>query len=82
MVTKRRSPKPKAPVKTLADIRGENVLAKASEVSRVLRVHRSTVHRLCERGELVGTMIGDTLRIQWDSVEQLISRGYQKTASA
>ena len=83
MVSKQRSPTPKPQAKTLADIRGGNVLAKASEVARVLRVHRSTVHRLCERGELAGTMVGDTLRIDWDSVEQLLSKGrVQPTASA
>jgi len=40
-----------------------------SEVSELLRVHRSTIYRLVKRGEFPGFKIGDSWRVSSDALD-------------
>lgn len=81
-----RKPRPTKASKTtaeaLAELRGDNVLATTAEVVKVLRVHRTTVARYVEQGLLDGFLVGDRLRIKWESVEKMINGTTSMTVNA
>ena len=75
---KQKTPKPP----TIAEIRGDNIFATVPEVSRVLRVHRSTIYRMIERGTLPVAEGFDAVRIPWDAVEKISTRTPEVAAAS
>lgn len=45
-----------------------------SEVSEILRVHRSTIYRLVKRGEFPGFKIGDSWRVSSDALDAWLAQ--------
>jgi excisionase family DNA binding protein len=48
-------------------------LLSVREVAVQLRVHRSTVYGLCDRGKLTHVRVSNAIRIRVEAVEELLS---------
>lgn len=58
----------------------KDALASIDETCRRLSIHRATVYRLIEAGELEAVKIGAARRVRVSSIERVIERGTGEAA--
>jgi excisionase family DNA binding protein len=53
----------------------KEIFLRASEAAKLLRVHRRTVWRMIARGQLEGTKVAGSWRVQRSDIEALLPGG-------